>query len=65
MNVHYIPRPNALTDDWQFHKTTHTPAPVATAPPDCDLDTSVAGRLTFHFIVKGCNRTTFLPFCPS
>jgi hypothetical protein len=34
-------------------KHTHTPAPVATEPPDCDLDTSVAGRIGFHFFEQG------------
>jgi hypothetical protein len=31
------------------HKTTRTPAPEATSAPACDVDTSVAGRVTFHF----------------
>jgi hypothetical protein len=36
-----------------IHKTTHTPAPVATEAPDVDIDTSVIGRLIIHFFEKG------------
>ena len=35
------------------HKTTHTDAPIATDPPDCELDTSVPGRVSFHYFGKG------------
>jgi hypothetical protein len=36
-----------------IHKTTRTPAPVATEAPDMDIDTSVIGRLIIHFFEKG------------
>ncbi|MDR3132738.1 MAG: hypothetical protein LBU42_01780, partial [Prevotellaceae bacterium] len=35
------------------HTGGNTPAPVATEAPDCDVDTSVPGRVTFHFYGKG------------
>jgi hypothetical protein len=38
------------------HKTGRTPAPTAEAAPDCEVDTSVVGRLTFHFFEKGGKR---------
>jgi hypothetical protein len=35
------------------HKTTRTPAPVATEAPDFDINTSVVGRITIEFFEKG------------
>ena len=35
------------------HKTSHTPAPIASDPPDVELDTSVPGRVSFHYFEKG------------
>jgi hypothetical protein len=35
------------------HKTTHTHAPIAADPPDIELDTSVPGRVSFHYYGKG------------
>jgi hypothetical protein len=32
-----------------IHKTTHTPAPVATEASEADIDTSVIGRLIIAF----------------
>jgi hypothetical protein len=36
-----------------IHKTTRTPAPVATEAPESDIDTSVIRRLIIHFFEKG------------
>jgi hypothetical protein len=36
-----------------IHKTTRTPAPVATEAPEADIDTSVIGRLIIAFFEKG------------
>jgi hypothetical protein len=35
------------------HKTTRTPAPVASEAPASDVDTSVIGRITINFYEKG------------
>ena len=40
------------------HKTTHTHAPIAADPPDIELDTSVPGRVSFHYYGKGSASTS-------
>ncbi|MDR0694670.1 MAG: hypothetical protein LBF81_05165, partial [Prevotellaceae bacterium] len=44
------------------HKTTRTPVPVATMPPDYELELSVPGRITFHFFEKGGKHAEAKPF---
>jgi hypothetical protein len=39
-----------------IYKTSRTPAPVASDAPDCEVDTSVLGRIIFHFFEKGGKR---------
>jgi hypothetical protein len=38
------------------YKTGRTPSPVEKNAPDCEVDTSVVGRLTIHFFESGGNR---------
>ncbi|MDR1552305.1 MAG: hypothetical protein LBS69_02425 [Prevotellaceae bacterium] len=43
------------------HKTTRTPAPVATTYPDFDVDSSVIRRLTIHFYDQGSKKSKAKP----
>jgi hypothetical protein len=44
-----------------IHKTTRTPAPVATTYPDFDVDSSVIRRLTVHFYDQGSKKSKAKP----
>ncbi|MDR1384857.1 MAG: hypothetical protein LBJ67_13570 [Planctomycetaceae bacterium] len=44
-----------------IHKTTHTPAPVATTYPDFDIDSSTIRRLTIHFYDQGQKKSKAKP----
>jgi hypothetical protein len=66
-NRYYLANNPAVTDHdlkdlgLTVPKRTHTHAPVAAESPDCDVDTSVAGRLTFHFFEKGSSHKKAKP----
>jgi hypothetical protein len=55
----YVTYNPAVTDedrrsmDLPIHKTTRTPAPVATTYPDFDVDSGTIRRLTIHFYDQG------------
>ncbi|MDR1385915.1 MAG: hypothetical protein LBJ67_18990 [Planctomycetaceae bacterium] len=44
-----------------IHKTTHTPAPIATTYPDFDIDSSTLRRLTIHFYDQGQKKSKAKP----
>ena len=44
-----------------IHKTSRTHAPVATNSPDCDVDTSIAGQVTFYYYPKGGKQSSAKP----
>jgi hypothetical protein len=44
-----------------IHKTTHTPAPVATEAPDFDIDSSTIYRLIIHFFERGSSHRKAKP----
>ena len=44
-----------------IHKSGRTPAPVATDPPDSDVDTSVLGHVTVYAYEKGSNHKKAKP----
>ncbi|MDR0582479.1 MAG: hypothetical protein LBG31_05915 [Prevotellaceae bacterium] len=44
-----------------IHKKTRTDAPVATDAPDCDVNTAVAGQVTFYYYPKGGKRSSAKP----
>jgi hypothetical protein len=63
----YLTPNPALTDTERerlgipIHKTTRTPAPVATSFPDFDIDTSMIRRVTIHFYDQGKKKTKAKP----
>jgi hypothetical protein len=63
----YLTYNPAVTDDDRkamglpVHKTTRTPAKIANRPPDFDVDTSVAGRITIYFFEKNGNHKKAKP----
>ncbi|MDR1222916.1 MAG: hypothetical protein LBL07_08585, partial [Tannerella sp.] len=44
-----------------IHKTTHTPAAIATTYPDYDIDSSIIRRLKIHFFDQGKKKSKAKP----
>jgi hypothetical protein len=63
----YITYNPAVTDadrtamDLPIHKTTHTPATIATTYPDYDIDSSTIRRLKIHFYDQGKKKSKAKP----